>query len=148
MVHSCAPCCRYTQHDFSDFCDTAFLASCDLVCGIVTSQHHSLPSVFKPAKHPTSVFCCLRQPQVCLSVPGIFEKANLSPLALKQLFLLLLNKFYFDRVHIYTEGSASCSSFTGAVVPYDAISFMFKLSHITASTAAELAAHQGASLVT
>uniref|UniRef100_L7M148 Putative tick transposon n=1 Tax=Rhipicephalus pulchellus TaxID=72859 RepID=L7M148_RHIPC len=116
-----------------------------LFCGIVTKHHDKLPPGFKPAMRPTSALWSLRQPDVCLSVPGIVKKARMSPLALKQLSLRLLDETYFDRMHVYTDGSTNSNSSTGAVVlPSDEVLLQFRYSHITTSTAAELAALQGA----
>uniref|UniRef100_L7M3W2 Putative tick transposon n=1 Tax=Rhipicephalus pulchellus TaxID=72859 RepID=L7M3W2_RHIPC len=114
-------------------------------CRIVTNHRDILPSSFKPAMRPASALWCLHQPHVCLSVPGIVKKARLSPLALKQFSLCLINETYFDRVHVYTDGSTNSNSSTGAVVvPSGDISMQLKFSHITTSTAAELGALQAA----
>ncbi|XP_070384470.1 uncharacterized protein, partial [Dermacentor albipictus] len=47
--------------------------------------------------------------------------------------------------HVYTDGSVSCNSSAGAVVlPAQSVTIKFKTSHVTSSTAAELAAIRAA----
>lgn len=115
--------------------------------GIVTSYRSSLPSDFTPAARPPCPLWCLRQPQVRLSIPGVTKKSDLPTCALNQATLHLLHDSYSDRIHIYTDGSSTLTSSTGAVViPSASFCKKFKISHITTSTGSELAALRSAVL--
>lgn len=110
-------------------------------CQTITTHGESLPTCFTPAARPSIPSWCLTQPNINLTIPGIQKKAELSSLALKQLALLLLYEKYQGSAHIYTDGSVLPNSSTAAVViPTMGTTIKFKTSHVTTSTAAELAA--------
>uniref|UniRef100_L7LZE3 Putative tick transposon n=1 Tax=Rhipicephalus pulchellus TaxID=72859 RepID=L7LZE3_RHIPC len=110
-------------------------------CATISRYSANLPSGFSPAAKPPIPPWCLIRPAVHLSVPGIKKKAELSSPVLKQLSLRLMHEKYTDHVHIYTDGSTTIRSSSGAVVvPARGVTVSFKTDHPTSSTAAELAA--------
>lgn len=112
---------------------------------LVATHQGCLPSGFTPAARPLSPPWCLRQPQVHLTIPGITNKLSHSTVALRQLTLSLLNDAYELRTQVYTDGSVSATSSTGAfIIPTLQVTRKFKVSHITTSTATELAALRAA----
>uniref|UniRef100_L7LW84 Putative tick transposon n=1 Tax=Rhipicephalus pulchellus TaxID=72859 RepID=L7LW84_RHIPC len=112
---------------------------------VVSSHRALLPSGFTPSARSPSALWCLHQPEVRLSIPGIRKKKNLSTLALKQAALDCLHTFYADRIHVYTDGSTTQTSSTGAtVIPSRHIHLTYKLCHVSTSTGSELAALRGA----
>uniref|UniRef100_L7LW97 Putative tick transposon n=1 Tax=Rhipicephalus pulchellus TaxID=72859 RepID=L7LW97_RHIPC len=110
-------------------------------CQTVAAYREYLPTSFTPATRPSVPPWCLTQPSINLTIPGIRKKADMSSPALKQLALLLLYEKYQGSMHVYTDGSVMPNSSTAAVViPMKATTIKFKTSHLTTSTAAELAA--------
>lgn len=112
---------------------------------IITANHETLPSNFTPAARPSLPLWCLHPIQAILSIPGIKKKTEMSSFALKQTVLSFMHEKHRERTHVYTDGSVSSKSSTGAVViPVKSVTIQFKTSHITSSTAAELAAIRAA----
>uniref|UniRef100_A0A6M2CZP6 ribonuclease H n=1 Tax=Rhipicephalus microplus TaxID=6941 RepID=A0A6M2CZP6_RHIMP len=112
---------------------------------VIAKHLNSIPSGYTPATRMACPLWCLDQPQARLEIPGIKKKSNHSRVALKQTTLLLLHKLYLGRTQIYTDGSVLSSSSSGAaVIPAAAMTIKFKLSHMTTSTASELAAIRAA----
>lgn len=73
------------------------------------------------------------------------RKSDLPTHALKQLSIFVLDQNCSNHVHIYTDGSTTSSSSSGAVViPLQGVTLHFKTSHATTSTAAELEALRSA----
>ncbi|XP_064486062.1 uncharacterized protein LOC135398606 [Ornithodoros turicata] len=70
-------------------------------------------------------------------IPGIKRKADLPPMALKQLALSYLEEAHPSAKKVFTDGSTTALCSTSAVYGED-ISKSYKLSHTTSSTAAEL----------
>uniref|UniRef100_A0A023FRN3 Putative outcast ele5 orf1-h 1e-40-j 4 n=1 Tax=Amblyomma cajennense TaxID=34607 RepID=A0A023FRN3_AMBCJ len=108
---------------------------------VIMTQQSSIPQQFTPAALPPSPLWCMRLPCVRLAILGIAKKSNLSTPAIKQLTLSMLHFEYWDRTHVYTDGSVtSTSSACAVVVPARQTQIHQQISHRTTSTGAELAA--------
>lgn len=105
----------------------------------VDELQKNIPPSAKYYETPSCPPWTLHVPEVFMNVPGLIQKAAQSQVIQLQLTLSHIHYAYFDRVHIYTDGSTRTSTSASAIViPTLNTTRSFKLSHNVPSTTAEL----------
>lgn len=129
---------RHSRHHLSSVAKTRPGSSFSRV---VQNAKPDLPSFFENASLPNSPPWLLSTIPVILDIPGVATKRSCAPSILRQISLDWTEKHHSSRVHVFTD--ASCSPQSSSIAVY-APSYSYKLharlSHVTSSTAAELAA--------
>ncbi|XP_042144673.1 uncharacterized protein LOC121834846, partial [Ixodes scapularis] len=112
---------------------------------VVTLLQDYIPRSFEAATIPRYPPWKYPHLEIRTSIPGITSKTKMSAPVITQIALEYINKSYNSFRHIYTDGSTmTSSSALGVYILSMRTSIKAKLSHVTSSTATELAAIRAA----
>lgn len=112
---------------------------------VISQLQGYIPNDFELAKTPQQAPWTCSSIDIKLNIPGVTQKAATPTPVMMLLTLEYIHHAYLASRHIYTDGSTNfISSSIGAYIPSTGTTIKTKLSHITSSTAAELAAIRAA----